>query len=96
VRAHVAFLQQQAYIRDYDVEVAQAAFIADPKVDVLQSGSVLDVTVSGVYEEVVIVRAYQKALQRLTSHDPGGDPRGWANWLQELPDPARAATTGNR
>ncbi|MEO6594503.1 MAG: hypothetical protein ABIP94_07105, partial [Planctomycetota bacterium] len=38
VRSHVAFLQQQAYIRDFDVEVAQASFIADPKVDVLQSG----------------------------------------------------------
>jgi len=96
VRAHVAFLQQQAYIRDYDVEVAQAAFIADPKVDVLQSGSVLDVTVAGVYEEVVIVRAYQKALQQLTNQDPGGDPRRWADWLQALPDPARAAVTGNR
>ncbi len=99
VRAHVAFLQQQAYIRDYDVEVAQAAFIADPKVDVLQSGSVLDVTVTGVVEEVVIVRAYQKALQQLTHQDPGPDPRRWASWLQELPelpDPARAATTGNR
>lgn len=96
VRAHVAFLQQQAYIRDYDVEVAQAAFIADPKVDVLQSGSVLDVTVAGVYEEVVIVRAYQKALQRLTSHDPGTDARRWADWLQALPDPASTPSTDER
>jgi hypothetical protein len=96
VRGHVAFLQQQAYIRDYDVEVAQAAFIADPKVDVLQSGSVLDVTVTGVYEEIVIVRAYQKALKELTRQDPGTDPRRWASWLSELPDPARAAVTGSR
>jgi hypothetical protein len=94
VRAHVAFLQQQAYIRDFDAEIAAASFIADPKVDVLQSGTVLDVTVQGVVEEIVIVRAYQQALRRLTQHDPGADPRGWATWLQGLPDPARAATTG--
>ena len=88
VRAHVAFLNQQAYIRDFDVEVAQAAFIADPKVDVLQSGVVLDVTVAGVYEEVVIVRAWQKALKDLTKSDPGPNPRLWANWLANLQPPA--------
>ena len=42
-RAHVAVLNQTSYVRDFDVEVAQAAFIADPKVDVIQDGVVLDV-----------------------------------------------------
>lgn len=42
-RGHVAIINQTAYIRDFDVEVAQAAFIADPKVDVIQDGLVLDV-----------------------------------------------------
>ncbi len=42
-RGHVAVINQTAYIRDFDVEVAQAAFIADPKVDVIQDGIVLDV-----------------------------------------------------
>jgi hypothetical protein len=83
VRAHVAFMQQQAYIRDYDVEVAQAAFIADPKVDVLHSGVVLDVTVHGV-QEVRIVRSYQQALRKLTQQDPGADPRVWGGWLANL------------
>ncbi|MBL9076115.1 MAG: hypothetical protein JNL08_01345 [Planctomycetes bacterium] len=96
VRGHVAFLQQQAYIRDYDVEVAQAAFIADPKVDVLQSGTVLDVTVQGVVEVRTIVRAWQKALQDLTGNDPGADPRRWAEWRSALPTPAVPATTGAR
>ena len=100
VRAHVAFLTQQAYIRDYDVEVAQAAFIADPKVDVLQSGTVLDVTVHGV-QEVRIVRSYQQALRKLTQQDPGADPRVWGGWLANLSpsDEApsgRAPTTGRR
>jgi type II secretory pathway component GspD/PulD (secretin) len=40
---HIAVINQTAYIRDFDVEVAQAAFIADPKVDVIQDGIVLDV-----------------------------------------------------
>lgn len=42
-RGHVAVINQTAYVRDFDVEVAQAAFIADPKVDVIQDGIVLDV-----------------------------------------------------
>ena len=42
-RGHVAVINQTAYVRDFDVEVAQAAFIADPKVDVIQDGFVLDV-----------------------------------------------------
>jgi hypothetical protein len=99
VRGHVAFLQQQAYIRDFDVEVAQAAFIADPKIDVLQSGTVLDVSVVGVQEEIRIVHAYRRALQKLTSSDPGADPRAWAGWAAQLPaelapKPDAPATTG--
>lgn len=97
VRAHVAFLNQQTYIRDFDVEIASAAFIADPKVDTLISGSVLDVTVAGVFEEVHIVRAYQLALKRLTNSDPGKDPRSWPGWLAALPEATpQAPTTGRR
>ncbi|HZN39457.1 MAG TPA: hypothetical protein VFD82_11685 [Planctomycetota bacterium] len=95
VRAHVAFLQQQAYIRDYDVEVAQAAFIADPKVDVLQSGTVLDVTVHGV-QEVRIVRTYQQALRKLVKQDPPADPRVWGGWLASLSPAGSAPTTSKR
>lgn len=95
VRAHVAFMEQQAYIRDYDVEVAQAAFIADPKVDVLHSGVVLDVTVHGV-QQVRIVRTYQQALRKLTQQDPGADPRGWSGWLANLSPSGQAPATGRR
>jgi type II secretory pathway component GspD/PulD (secretin) len=42
-RGHVAIINQTAYVRDFEVEVAQAAFIADPKIDVIQDGIVLDV-----------------------------------------------------
>jgi len=91
VRGHVAFLQQQAYIRDFDVEVSQASFIADPKVDVLQSGQVLDVTVVGVVEEVTIVQAYRQALQKLVKQDPGPDVRAWPNWLANVQRQQEAA-----
>lgn len=93
-RAHVAFLNQQAYIRDFDVEVAQSAFIADPRVDVLQSGSVLDVTVAGVYEVRTILKAYRVALQQLTNQDPGADPRLWGEWLNKLAPAVKPAATG--
>ncbi|MCA8956470.1 MAG: hypothetical protein KDC87_10380, partial [Planctomycetes bacterium] len=34
-RANVSVINQTSYVRDFDVEVAQASFIADPKIDVI-------------------------------------------------------------
>ena len=93
-RAHVAFIKQQAYIRDFDVEVASAAFVADPKVDALISGSVLDVTVTGVYEVRTILTSYRKALKQLTKRDPGPDPSVWSQWVAALPKPPKPVQTG--
>jgi len=42
-RAHLTVVQQQSYIKDFDVEVAQSAYIADPQIGVIQTGVVLDV-----------------------------------------------------
>ncbi len=84
-RAHVAFLQSQAYVRDFDVEVASGSFTADPKIDVLHSGSVLDVAVQNItIERVRVVRAYRSALAKLGSKDPGADPSLWPAWLATL------------
>jgi hypothetical protein len=83
VRGHVAILQQQSYIQDFDVEVAQASFIADPKVNVLQSGAVLDTTVHSVITfRTQIVAAYRNALRRIAGSDPGADPGTWSAWLE--------------
>ena len=95
-RAHIAIVQQTSYVRDFDVEVAQAAAIADPKIGVIQAGTVLDVTVFGVVEERIIVRAYQKAIQQLTQRDPGDNPRLWAAWFANLQPSAPAPTTQQR
>jgi type II secretory pathway component GspD/PulD (secretin) len=42
-RAYVAVINQQAYVQDFDVEVAQFEKVADPQVNVLHEGVVLDV-----------------------------------------------------
>jgi len=42
-RAHVTVINQQAYVQDFDVEVAQFQAVADPVVNVLTEGIVLDV-----------------------------------------------------
>jgi type II secretory pathway component GspD/PulD (secretin)/tetratricopeptide (TPR) repeat protein len=42
-RANLTFLNQVAYVKDFDVEIAQAASIADPIIDVVEEGVILDV-----------------------------------------------------
>ncbi|MCP3919165.1 MAG: hypothetical protein GY711_26795 [bacterium] len=42
-RAYVMVINQQAYIQDFDVEVAQFQAVADPQINVLHEGVVLDV-----------------------------------------------------
>ena len=42
-RAHILVAEQQAYIQDYDVEIATAAAAYDPIIGIVQDGLVLDV-----------------------------------------------------
>ena len=42
-RANLTVLNQVAYVRDFDIEIAQGASIADPIIGVVQDGSILDV-----------------------------------------------------
>ena len=42
-RASMSFLRQVSYIKDFDVEIAQASTAANPVVDVVNDGVVLDV-----------------------------------------------------
>ncbi len=94
-RAHAAFLQQQAYVRDFDVEVAQASFIADPQIDVLQSGTVLDVTVHSVTTvRTELVRVVRGALRDISGRDPGADVASWSDWMKSLPTTESVTATG--
>jgi hypothetical protein len=97
-RAHVAFIQQQAYVQDFNVEVASASFIADPKIGVLQSGAVLDVTILGVEQyRLRIQKVYRRVIHKLAGSDPGADADRWPTWLMRNPVPeAPTPVTGDR
>ncbi len=83
-RAHMAVVNQQSYVRDFDVEVAQAAMIANPIVGVIQSGTVLDVTVMAVTtHRYVILDSYRDAIREISGEDPGDDPEKWKEWLEK-------------
>jgi hypothetical protein len=83
-RAHMAVVSQQSYIRDFDVEVAQAAMIANPVVGVIQSGTVLDVTVMAVTtHRNLILDSYRDAIREIAGADPGKDPEKWKEWLEK-------------
>lgn len=74
--------EQIAYVKDFDVQVAQAASIAKPVVGVLTVGSVLDVGVVGVTEygpddESI---ACCRALRKLTGEKIGADAGAWQRW----------------
>lgn len=77
-RVHIVSTTQRAYVKDFDVEVAQTAFIADPVVDVLQEGSVLDV---GLISVGIVRRVYRDALVKVTGVDHGVDPKAWKKFL---------------
>jgi len=42
-RSNLTVVEQTAYIKDFDVQVAQSAYIADPVIGTIQSGVVMDV-----------------------------------------------------
>lgn len=69
-RGHVAVINQTAYVRDFDVEVAQASFIADPKVDVIQDGMVLDVQPVIQHDRKYIILNLNPTVAELTRPIP--------------------------
>ncbi|MCB9833276.1 MAG: HEAT repeat domain-containing protein [Planctomycetes bacterium] len=75
--ANISNLTQIAYVKDYDVEVAQTAFIADPVVDVVIDGFVLDVAVVGIERQREILGT---ALGRITGRKLAAEPGVWADW----------------
>jgi HEAT repeat protein len=67
---------QTSYIRDFDVEIAQAAAIGDPIVGTIRDGIILDFKILGGYGESWVVeqrRAFAGALANLTGRDYGED-----------------------
>jgi len=74
-RAFVSFVSQVSYVRDYDVEIAQASNIANPDVAVIQDGVVLDVRVIDAgytktwIEPLLVGAASQLAGREFASRD---------------------------
>ena len=76
--SYISVTNQRAYVKDFDVEVAQGAVIADPIVDVVQDGTVLDVAVV----QITIERhVYYTSLRRLTGLKHADDPKLWRTAL---------------
>ena len=69
-RGHVAIINQTAYVRDFEVEVAQAAFIADPIIDVIQDGVVLDVQPTVSYDRKKITLKMEPTVAELVRPIP--------------------------
>jgi HEAT repeat protein len=85
-RANIMVGQQNSYIQDFDVEIAQAAAIGDPIVQTIRDGIILDVKVLGGSGEGWIVQqrgAYARALQDLTGRDFGEDWKAWRRYADE-------------
>ncbi len=96
VRAHMFSLTHQSYIKDFDVEIAQAAAVANPIVGTLSHGVVLDVNVAAVTTmQVPIERAYRRALHQIVGKDPGANPKAWVAWLKQA-DPEAAKLLAQR
>ena len=74
-RANISFTTEQAYVADYDVEIATAAAIAKPIVRSARSGVVLDATVGGIhidryeYELGSDIRSSLRAIRAALKND---------------------------
>jgi general secretion pathway protein D len=66
-RAYVTVINQQAYIQDFDVEVAQFEAIADPQINVLVEGIVLDVRPTINHDRRYLTLEIQPTVARVVS-----------------------------
>jgi len=84
-RSSISSLDSQSYIRDFDVEVAQAAVIADPIVGIARSGAVLDSKVVGIHGTMTAIekRVISESLEDLTGRRFGANPGAWKSWWKK-------------
>ena len=84
-RANLTFLNQVAYVKDFDVEIAQGASIADPQVGSVTSGVILDGRALAVqiYRVQTELLHLHTSLKQLTGVDPGNTVSAWNRWWAE-------------
>jgi len=92
--AYFAHVEEQAYVRDFDVEVAQTSFIADPVIGTLQQGEVQDVKVlDASIEQTEIVTVLVGAFNSIagTHFETAEQVASWAkDHMASLPDFVKA------
>jgi hypothetical protein len=71
-----------AFVKDFDVQVAQGAAAADPIVDTVVEGALIDAKVIGITRAIskAEVAAFSSALERLTGRRYGPHPDAWLLW----------------
>lgn len=101
VRANLYSGLQTAYVKDYDVEIAQGASVANPIVEILTTGLVFDVGVAGTSSVPITIEMWNAthSLVQLTGQRIGVDPPAWKKWWdahrdQYLPPSKRSPRTG--
>jgi hypothetical protein len=84
-RVNIMVGRQTSYIRDFDVEIAQAAQIGDPIIGTIQEGVVLDVKVFSVEEDITTVerRLLYRTLAKIAGEDLGEDVAAWSAWWEK-------------
>jgi hypothetical protein len=84
-RVNIQVGRQTSYIRDFDVEIAQAAQIGDPIVGSIQEGVVLDVRVLSIGWDMTTVerRVLYETLTRITGQDFGENVKAWTSWWEK-------------
>lgn len=97
-RAYYSQIEQQSYISDYDVEVAQTSSIADPIVGVLQEGEVLDVkihdaSIQTTTVEQVLLDSFNR-LAKANARNAADVAAWWKQHGASVPRFASAATAG--
>lgn len=102
VRANLYVGLSTAYVKDYDLEIAQGASVANPIVDLVTSGVVFDVGVGGTSSLPITTEVWSAAgaLTRLTGERFGADAGRWRTWWaahrdEYLPRADRAPSTGD-
>jgi tetratricopeptide (TPR) repeat protein len=97
VRAHVYVGSQVAYVRDFDVEIAQNASIGKPIIGTVEDATVLDVRVGGTSTQSVSaeIPTVCRALGRLTGERLPETPSAWlAWWKSRAPEPPVTGPSG--
>lgn len=88
-RAVVEFLTKTSYVRDYDVEIAQAANIANPQVGIVMDGIVLDLKVLDLAMERTVVETVLVDAFNSLAGTSVPNAAGVLAWAAEHPEAMR-------